>query len=58
MGRRKRKKKVERIEYYYVELDGWSRSYRIGVNRHPWELNRERYTEWNTHIQHLLKMGV
>ncbi len=45
---RKRKKDFERIEYYYVEVDGWSRSYRIGVNRHPWEFDRGCYTEWNT----------
>ncbi len=49
MARRK-KKKQDRYEYYYCQIEEWSRSYRVGVNRCPWELDPERYSEWNTII--------
>ncbi len=37
MARRK-KKKQDRYEYYYSEIESWSRSFCWEVNRRRWEL--------------------
>ena len=45
---RKLKKEYERREEYYVEIEKWTRKYSVGINRHPWEFNQDRFSEWNT----------
>ena len=44
MAKRKQSK-GDKLETFYFEVSNWSREYRYGINRHPWEFSPGHFDE-------------
>ena len=48
MVSRQKARKKDKLEMFYFTVDSWSREYRFGINRHPWEFSPDHYDEHDT----------